>query len=499
MISQSRFYICTVLLAALIFTLTAYYSSGYYQADEHYQIIEFASAKLGNIPMEALPWEYEAHIRPTLQPSIAVVVLGGLEKISVTDPYLQAFMLRLLAAFLALTCIHFFIKQTEQYFKDDSLKKAYYLLSYFLWFIPLLSVRFSSETLSGLMFLTALSFCFRHGKRTPLYIGLFLGLSFLFRFQMAIPAFGLFGWLLVIRKEKPGFFLQAFGAFLAILLIGAGIDCWFYQDVVFTPWNYFYVTILDHAAPAFGVSPWHYYFTQFLSYPSYFLGIPLVISFLIIVLKYPRLPYIWVMIPFILIHSLIPHKEQRFMFPLVFFFAFIMLYAYQYLNERIRPFTLRRGLAIILAVIFIIVNSIGLLAMAQKSAGLTRIGTSHFIHTHYANKPLHIIHPPYANPYRPWGDHIPTTFYAEKDIIHTEISSLCELDPSVFKEGRTNLVVVKGNSFYNKECTQYFKQFEMPLLFSSLPDWIKTLNEYYRGYGNEHILYVYQYDKNAIE
>ena len=34
--------------------------------DEHFQILEFAHARLGLSPVEALPWEFEERIRPTL-------------------------------------------------------------------------------------------------------------------------------------------------------------------------------------------------------------------------------------------------------------------------------------------------------------------------------------------------------------------------------------------------------------------------------------------------
>ena len=35
--------------------------------DEHFQILEFAWARAGRAPVEGLPWEFAAKIRPTLQ------------------------------------------------------------------------------------------------------------------------------------------------------------------------------------------------------------------------------------------------------------------------------------------------------------------------------------------------------------------------------------------------------------------------------------------------
>jgi hypothetical protein len=42
-----------------IYFLSSIYSLGYYHGDEHFQIIEFMSYKLGLIPKESLPWEFK--------------------------------------------------------------------------------------------------------------------------------------------------------------------------------------------------------------------------------------------------------------------------------------------------------------------------------------------------------------------------------------------------------------------------------------------------------
>ena len=44
---QTSFYKGIIALAIVIYGITAWNSHGYYHADEHYQIIEFAGEKLG--------------------------------------------------------------------------------------------------------------------------------------------------------------------------------------------------------------------------------------------------------------------------------------------------------------------------------------------------------------------------------------------------------------------------------------------------------------------
>lgn len=55
----------------MVFFITAWKSDGYYHADEHYQLIEFAGKILGTHQPEELAWEYNARLRPALQPTIA--------------------------------------------------------------------------------------------------------------------------------------------------------------------------------------------------------------------------------------------------------------------------------------------------------------------------------------------------------------------------------------------------------------------------------------------
>jgi len=50
--------------------LAAWRSAGYYHADEQFQTLEFAGAKLGLTPVEALPWEHRLRMRSWLQPGL---------------------------------------------------------------------------------------------------------------------------------------------------------------------------------------------------------------------------------------------------------------------------------------------------------------------------------------------------------------------------------------------------------------------------------------------
>jgi len=58
-----RFHQLVLIVALLIYVVTAYFSKGYYHADEHYQVIEFAGLKTGTHSGSDLAWEYRENSR----------------------------------------------------------------------------------------------------------------------------------------------------------------------------------------------------------------------------------------------------------------------------------------------------------------------------------------------------------------------------------------------------------------------------------------------------
>ena len=81
--------------------------------------------KLGNSPAEELPWEYDKKIRSVVQVSFAMVVIGSLQQISITSPYVQALVLRCITALFILLISTFFIRKTRYLFTDLKQEKWY--------------------------------------------------------------------------------------------------------------------------------------------------------------------------------------------------------------------------------------------------------------------------------------------------------------------------------------------------------------------------------------
>ena len=65
----------SLLLLAAATLVTAWFSVTFYFPDEHYQVLEFVSYKLGVTRAGDLPWEYSARIRPWLQPLLYFLIV----------------------------------------------------------------------------------------------------------------------------------------------------------------------------------------------------------------------------------------------------------------------------------------------------------------------------------------------------------------------------------------------------------------------------------------
>ena len=170
-----------------MYSVIAWCADGYFHPDEHYQLIEFSGLKTGHTLEEDLAWEYKEQMRPTLQPWITYFVLSTSQYFT-HDPFIQIFFLRWLTAILAIIAIRYFIKQSL-FEIENSLHPVYILTFYFLWFIPLIFTRFSSESWSTIALIFAMSISISQKKLTPknaIILGSIIGIAFLLRFQTGV-------------------------------------------------------------------------------------------------------------------------------------------------------------------------------------------------------------------------------------------------------------------------------------------------------------------------
>jgi phosphatidylinositol glycan class B len=423
-----------VIIAILVHLLTAIFSVGYYHVDEHFQILEFTALKSGMAQEGDLAWEYQDRLRPAIQPAIAYSLVHISNLIHLNNPFWQAMALRIISALLSLLCMYLLILSFDKEIRSAFLKNWLVFLSFLIWFLPYIHVRYSSENWAGLTFWSGFALLqFTHTKYRisdefhlkEFIIGIILGLSFIIRFQAGLLIGGLILWLIFIKKEKYSKLLVIIFGILFSILIGVLVDYWFYGEWTLTAWNYFKINILENNVPNFGIEPWWYYFEEVFikAFPPF--SILIIIGPIFIWFYFPKHALTWVTLPFLTVHFLFGHKELRFLFPLINILPVILILSIQVLKEDSRFYKLK-NLANTwrkpLILLFLIVNSILLLILCFKPADM-HIYLYQYIYNNYDAENTEVLYIE-RNPY---SRAVPLNFYKKKDLEVIQINHSDEI------------------------------------------------------------------------
>ncbi len=187
--------------------------------------------------------------------------------------------------------------------------------------MPYLGVRFSSENWGGALFFISLAWLMLQPKKKSAYvmIGLLLGAAIACRYQTGFLIAGLALWLMVKRSawRNTSNYLMLIGSAIGLAL-SILADRWLYGEWTFTAWNYARVNIVEDMASQFGTAPWYYYFAKVLERAYPLMGILIILATFNFWWKHRDHPITWSSLVFVLVHLLVPHKELRFLFPLIF-------------------------------------------------------------------------------------------------------------------------------------------------------------------------------------
>jgi GPI mannosyltransferase 3 len=315
---------------------SAWFNRGFLSYDEHFQILELAWYKLGRAPAETLAWEFREQMRPGIQPLLAVWAARGVEAVGVVSPFVLAFLLRLVSGLLGLWVSLAVAVRVLPEIRSERLKVVLVAGSLFLWFLPFSHVRFSADNWGGLLFFAGLCLLLDSGdadrtaapgplarwKLGPVAgaaaVGLLWGFSFYCRYQIGFSIAGAGCWLLFVRRARPGVLAVLALAFLAACGVSALADRWLYDAWVFTPYEYARANLIEGKAASFGVEPWWYYVGRILLFLLPPFSIVLVGLLGAAVWNDRRHLLVWATLPFLVGHSLVAHKEDRFLVPLTY-------------------------------------------------------------------------------------------------------------------------------------------------------------------------------------
>ncbi len=329
------------LVASAYSALTMY---GFYQEDEVGQITAFFLQKAGVLSSDELPWEFHDAVRPWFQPAIYYALFHSMvdqdgynHLLFERSAYLLSFLLVCggVVGFAALL-----------FEKGDSNVRIRWLAiaaATCPWFLPSFLLRHSSEALAAVLLILFI-LAWERSEREPglrcVLAGGLAALAFWVRFH---TGFFLVGWFVsrVTWHDRKGIGRRLFEAgvgFALVCLLMLTLDWWGYGRFELTPLNYFREQVLHGRASTFGTSGPFWYFVQ----GSLTLLNPLFFVWLALAIRrgwhdrLSRTVSSGAMF-FLMAHLLTPHKELRFLIPILP--LAILLIARDFLAERPRRWT----------------------------------------------------------------------------------------------------------------------------------------------------------------
>jgi phosphatidylinositol glycan class B len=328
-----RRYLAVLLVATCV---TAWFSEAYFHVDEYFQVLELARKKLDPTSVGELPWEHAERIRPWLQPFL-YWALG--RAFGIRDIFTLAFVSRLTTGLANVGALALWLRTTRPWFAEGEARRFHLQVTTLAGWLPYLFVRTSSESGSMAALTAALALVLDGAapspdsqedtwvvpalERTPVsfLVGVLFGVAFELRFQTIFVPAGLAAWL-VLRTDRAArtrawkaLAVIAVGGALVIAL-GALLDRWGYGVWTFPPWSYLRVNLFEGVAKQFGTYPLFAYLWMLPANVFFPVVVALILLLILAWARFPWHPLTWATLPFVLVHCLLSHKEERFLFPL---------------------------------------------------------------------------------------------------------------------------------------------------------------------------------------
>lgn len=375
-------------VALAVTCVTAWFSIGYFAIDEWYQVLEPARVALGHSEPWTLPWEIREHLRPMLQPFV-YFTLG--KALGLRDPFVFGFVCRLATGLACVGALALYLRTTLPWFEREDERRLHLRVATLAGFLPYLFVRTSSETLS-LAAATAAFALLLEGATPPSWslvarprrlfaAGLLFGLAFDARYHTAFLTLGMLVWMRAVGRASWRAIGTVAAGGVAALLLGAFADRWGYGEWTFPAWRYFQTNILEGAAAYFGSDPPFACFYLLAANVFFPIVVPLLVLAVIAWWRERRHPLTWATLPFFLVHNLIGHKEERFVFPIALLATGLVTLA---LRSSPRLWALRRSR---LAKALVFVNFALMLLLAFYPLGWNHhVRFTRFLHQHVGDE-----------------------------------------------------------------------------------------------------------------
>ena len=270
--------------------------------------------------------------------------------------------------------------------------------------------------------------------------------------------------------------------FSIIALLSILLDSWFYGEWVFAPWNYFKENVIVGKASGFGTQPWYYYFFLVFRQSFFPIGSILILTFIGSVYSKARHLTTWILLAFVLIHSIIPHKELRFLFPIMDLTPLMLIMVAQDLKifERWNQSLLVKAVMSLL----ILTNICALTVASLKPAGEGRIAIAHKLNDLIEDEPRKIVFSEGSNPFDPWGG-LNAEFY---DIYEQRFTKLADVDNLATTE--PHYLLLKQKDLRDPTIVEFLSERGYKNIAQGYPDWIlSAMKVYGSSYKDVPVLY----------
>jgi len=258
-----------------------------------------------------VPWEYRLGIRSWVVPGFIGGVMGLVHQLG-GGPAISKLAVQALLSIASLGIVVTAFAWTRRLSGDGAAVLAAFVASFWYEFVyfspkPLTEIIAASALFPAAYLLCALP---DPSRRAVVSGGLLLGVAFVLRFHLA-PAILVIGLATMLRLRTPRWAMAAAAGVVVVLL--AGLLDWITWGIPFHSfWQSVAINMIEGRAATFGTQPVFWYF---LLYANAWPGIAIILLALILV-GARRAPLLF-LVPLVILvsHSLIGHKEYRFLYP----------------------------------------------------------------------------------------------------------------------------------------------------------------------------------------
>jgi phosphatidylinositol glycan class B len=254
----------------------------------------------------------------------------------------------------------------------------------FFWFLPYAHGRFAAENWGGLLFFGGI--CLLLDARNAAggvaailnsaLAGLLWGAAFFCRFQVGLAIAGAGLWLLLVDRAGLRILTALAVSFVLACALNVAIDRWLYGEWVCSPCNYFHTNIVLGRAAGFSTEPWWFYSAQLLGLLVPPFSLALVGLLAVSVWRCRSNILVWSVIPFVIGHNLLGHKEVRFLIPMTYALVPLMALGADGLPPAVRSTVVawrNRRTVVVAAWVFVTLNSLALMVMTFKPSSETAV------------------------------------------------------------------------------------------------------------------------------